>query len=122
MSNSIDSSLKYIGVELGKRRVALNISQKEMARHSGVSQRTITRLESGYGANLDSFLRICRVLDLEEPLLDVFKASEIAPIDLLKSPTKPSAENDRHIKRRVKRANLDDSDGFELPDWVWEDS
>jgi transcriptional regulator with XRE-family HTH domain len=59
--------LRELGERLTRTRLDLNLTQAALAEQSGVSKRTIERLESGQAATqLSSFLRVCRTLGLIE--------------------------------------------------------
>lgn len=64
-----DSVLRELGARLAALRLARNLTQARLAQEAGVSKRTVERLEAGtVGTQLSAFLRICRVLGLQERL------------------------------------------------------
>lgn len=62
-------------------RLLKNISQTRLAEASGVSRRTISRMENGGGVSLDTFIRIMMALGLTEHLMSMLPSSEIRPIE-----------------------------------------
>jgi transcriptional regulator with XRE-family HTH domain len=63
--HSDETILRELGERLTRARLDLNLTQAALAEQSGVSKRTIERLESGEAATqLSSFLRVCRTLGL----------------------------------------------------------
>ena len=83
MSNTIENLELYglsnsdISVDLGRRfknyRIALNLTQKEISKQSGVSVMTLVRFESGeFGSiSLNKFIALMRALQLLENIADV---------------------------------------------------
>jgi transcriptional regulator with XRE-family HTH domain len=74
--------------ELGKRvraqRLALNLTQSQLAEEAGVGRATVNRLERGACINLSCFIRILRVLGLVEALEILIPENVISPIAALK--------------------------------------
>ncbi len=59
--------LTELGGRLARLRLERNLTQAQLAEQSGVSKRTVERLESGSVATqLSGFIRVCRVLDVIE--------------------------------------------------------
>lgn len=99
---------------MAELRLALNLTQAEVAEQAGVSKRTIERLEAGATASqLSTFLRVCRVLGLQDRLNQLLPAPMASPVAQLKqqrqtrkrasSPPEGSVVNEQAPKR-----------------WVWE--
>lgn len=57
---------KMIGERIKQYRVNAGLSQKELEDESGVSVRTISRLEQGASVQLESFIKILMALNLDE--------------------------------------------------------
>ena len=56
-----------LGARLTRIRLERNLTQVQLAKEAGVSQRTVQRLETGAVATqLSGFIRVCRVLDVIE--------------------------------------------------------
>lgn len=60
------SALAMLGERINRQRLQRNQTQAELAAASGVSKRTIERLEAGESTQLSNFIRILRALDLLE--------------------------------------------------------
>ena len=100
--------------ELGERaqqyRVGMNLTQAELAKHAGVSQRTIERLEAGSSVQLDKLVRILRALRLSDNLDQLIPEASIRPIQLAGS---KAEVRHRSYKRRTPAPKG--------PGWVWAD-
>lgn len=60
--------LSELGETLKLYRVSLNLSQADIEEKSGVSKRSISRLEQGDGIQLDNFIKVLSALNLEDNL------------------------------------------------------
>jgi transcriptional regulator with XRE-family HTH domain len=104
------ATLAELGARAQQYRVGLNLSQAELARQAGVSQRTVERLEAGNSVQVDKLVRILRALRLSANLDQLIPEANIRPIQLAGSKTEA-----RH--RSYKRRNtVASSKG-----WVWGD-
>ena len=56
---------KLIGNRIKQYRVNAGISQKDLERESGISVRSISRLEQGSSIQLESLIKILSALDLD---------------------------------------------------------
>ena len=54
--------LKQLGGYVRGHRLAINISQQELAKRSGVSLKAVRNIESGANSTLESFVSVCRSL------------------------------------------------------------
>jgi transcriptional regulator with XRE-family HTH domain len=108
------SSLPNASIEadLGRRlqeiRLGRNISQAQLAAEAGVARRTITRLESGGGVSLETFIRVLRALGLLDRLTELLPDTSVRPI-----------EEVRGRGRRQQRARPDT--GKAPARWTWGD-
>jgi len=93
-----DAVLEEIGRRLGRRRLALQLTQAKLAEQAGVSKRTVERVEAGVGAQTLSLVRILRVLDLLQGLDQLIPETGPRPMDLLKLKGK---ERQRASSRRT---------------------
>ncbi|MFW6089888.1 MAG: helix-turn-helix transcriptional regulator [Gemmatimonadota bacterium] len=84
-----DAILAEIGARLSAARLARNLTQAALARDAGVSKRTVERLEAGESAQLTSFLRLLRALDLLEGLDALLPPARPGPIELLEAGGRP---------------------------------
>lgn len=60
--------LSDLGERLKLYRVSLNLSQADVEEKSGVSKRSVSRLEQGGGIQLDNFIKVLSALGLEDNL------------------------------------------------------
>lgn len=92
-------TLKDYQKELGKRvkayRVNLGMTQHDLEEKSGVSSRSISRLEQGASVQLESLIKILRAFNLEENL-------DLLIPDQTKRPSYYLHE-DVKIKQRVRK-------------------
>lgn len=68
MQMSDETVLSELGARLRRHRLALDLSQKDLAHEAGVSKRTLERVEAGRSTQTDSLLRVLRALGLIENL------------------------------------------------------
>jgi transcriptional regulator with XRE-family HTH domain len=105
--------LVALGARLAAQRLALDLTQAEVAEQAGISKRTLERLEAGaVSTQLASFLRVCRVLGLQdrvEALVPEPAASPLAQLKLKKGSTR-------------KRASGQSAEGEAKPakPWTWQ--
>ena len=104
-----DAILEDIGRRLGRRRIALQLTQAALADQAGVSKRTVERIEAGAVAQTLSLVRILRVLDLLRDLDQLIPETGPRPMDLLKLKGK-----DR------KRASSSRTSSQPRKAWSWE--
>lgn len=60
------SILKEMGQRIKDIRIGQSMTQKELCEKAGVSFKTIVRIESGEGSNINNLIRIIRVLGFVE--------------------------------------------------------
>ncbi len=81
-----DALLKLIGERLAGLRLALNLTQQQLAEQAGLGLRTVQRLELGLAATqLSGFVRVCRVLGLIERFELLIPEQAASPMAQLKS-------------------------------------
>ena len=101
--------LTELGERLAQRRIELHLTQAALAEKAGVSKRTVERVEAGLSAQMESIIRIFRVLDLLEAVDLLIPATTGAtPMDLLK----------RQGKKR-QRASSVRRDKISNQPWTW---
>jgi transcriptional regulator with XRE-family HTH domain len=89
--------LQELGERVARARIDLNLTQAALAEQSGVSKRTVERLESGEAATqLSGFLRVCRTLGL----LERFEALLPEPLP------SPMAQLKQQGRRRQRASGL----------------
>lgn len=79
-----EAILAQLGERLSRRRIELGMTQARLAEESGVSKRTVERIEAGASAQLSSFIRLLRTLDLVDPIEAFVPDTAPSPIELLK--------------------------------------
>ena len=97
-SMSDDRLAQLLGEFIKHHRINKNISQEELAIAAGLSRPTISLMERGKSMNLNSIIRVLRVLDLLY-LFDAIKITQtISPIEMLKLQEK---QRKRSSKKRL---------------------
>lgn len=76
--------LQELGRRITRRRIDLKITQAALAVESGLSKRTVERVEAGASTQLSSMIRILRVLDLLDGLNSLIPEAVQRPLELLK--------------------------------------
>lgn len=100
MSNT--AILAELGNRLKNLRLSRNKDQQQFSYESGVSLRTLSRLENGHSISFESVLKIIRALDLIERLDLLLPSTEVSPVQQTKS--KNSKQRQRASRRREKPA------------------
>ncbi len=104
--------LAALGERLARHRLNHNLSQAQLAREAGVSQRTLVRLEAGESTQMTSFIRVLRALGLLE-FLDTLAPDEgPSPLELLQSERKQR-------QRASRRSSVSEPPEEE---WTWAES
>lgn len=97
--NTDETILEEIGYRLGRQRLALNLTQSELADQAGVSKSTVERIERGESAQLSSWIRILRALGFVEGLNQLIPEPQPSPMAQLKLRGK---ERQRARKKKAK--------------------
>ena len=74
--------LAELGERAQRHRVGMNVTQAELAKEAGVSQRTVERFEAGNSVQLDKLVRILRALRLSANLDQLIPEANLSPIQL----------------------------------------
>lgn len=104
--------LESLGSRLAARRLALDLTQADVAGQAGISKRTLERLETGaVSARLDAFLRVCDVLGLQDRIDALMPEPAASPVARLKHKTLPQRQ----------RASGQATDDIATPakPWTW---
>jgi transcriptional regulator with XRE-family HTH domain len=99
--------IEEIGKRIKARRIALNMTQSDVANDSGVSLRTISGFENGENISLDNLISILRVLRLLQEFNSVFPEKMINPFEVLSL---------GQSKKRVYRKRVNNN-----KTWKWEE-
>jgi len=102
--------LEELGRRLANRRIAQELTQEELANETGISKRTLERLEAGQPSQFLTVVRALRGLNMLD-LLEVAIPEETArPMDLLKMKGKKR----QRVFSKKKKQVADN-------DWSWGD-
>ena len=91
-------------------RLARNMTQVQLANESGVSPRTIGRLEKGQGVSVDTFIRVLTALGVQQNLETLLPDPAVRPIERI-----------GQSGRERKRARPTGSASSERVAWTWGD-
>lgn len=80
---SDDAVLAEFGSRLNALRLMRDMTQAQLAHEAGISKRTLERIEAGKSAQITSYVRVLRTLNLLNRLEDVLPAPQLGPMDLL---------------------------------------
>ena len=77
--------VKHVCLQLRQLRLDQNITQEDLAEHSGLGRATISRIEKGQAVSLLTLIQLLRALNRLD-LLNAFQqvSPEISPLQLLK--------------------------------------
>jgi len=102
--------LEELGRRVRHQRIALEMTQSDLADASGVPLRTIERLEAGNSVGLEKFLLVLRALRLTWNLDQLLPETQIRPMQQLSS---------RHMKERQRASTRRPHP--ERGGWTWGD-
>lgn len=102
-------------VELGQKikefRLSRDLQQQQIADASGVSRRTVSKLEAGEGGTIETLWRVLRALDLGDRVLDLVPDALATPLDTRRE----------HSPRRRASARSGHEGDTPPPPWTWGD-
>lgn len=104
-----DAILAEIGQRVARRRLDFQLTQADVAEQAGVAKRTVERIEAGASAQMSSFVRILRVLDLLPGLDRMTPEAAPRPMNLLKQKGK--------VRQRASRRRASEQPG---KPWSWD--
>lgn len=85
MSDSLltdDAVLARLGERLAQVRLRHELTQRELAAEAGVGATTVERIEGGKSVTLANFVRVLRVLGLQDELLSLAPEPSLRPAEL----------------------------------------
>lgn len=77
--------IEYIGNQIKQMRINAQMSQQELAEKSGVSRATLTLVENGRGAKLDTLISLLRALQKLEILNSFETNAMVSPLLIAKN-------------------------------------
>ena len=101
--------LEELGRRLARQRVAMELTQADLAERAGISKRTVERIEAGESAQTATLISILRILDLLNGFYTLLPDAGPRPMDLLKLKGKE--------RQRASRKRKDRPEG----NWSWDD-
>ena len=110
-SQTDEAILHELAARLTRRRIALELTQAELAQQAGIGKRTLERIEAGGSSQLGSWLRVLRALGLVDGLEQLIPAVHSRPMQLLRAEGKQR-------QRASSRRRETDEDGRP---WTWGD-
>jgi len=105
-----DAILNEIGQRLAQRRLDHGLTQASLAEQTGVSKRTVERLEDGESVQLVNLIRVLRGLDLAHGVENLIPAPTVRPLDVV--------EHQGHRRKRVKPTK---TEAKSSRPWSWGD-
>jgi transcriptional regulator with XRE-family HTH domain len=103
--------LKELGARLKQQRASRNIDQATLAYESGVSLRTLSRLENGRGASFEAVIKVMRALGILERLQLMIPGTDISPVQRAKAKVHKPRQRARR-KAKEKKPNKPSWQGF----------
>lgn len=76
-----EAILAEIGERIARRRLALQMTQSELAEQAGIGKRTLERVEAGLTAQISTIIRIFRVLGFLPKLDQALAEPRVRPLD-----------------------------------------
>lgn len=76
--------LDEIGAKLRVLRKGRKFSQEELADKIGVSRKHINDIEAGRGTSLSTFIKLLKVYDKSNKLLEILESSSLSPREQFK--------------------------------------
>lgn len=110
-SLSDEAVLAELGNRIASRRLDLQLTQAAVAEQAGIAKRSLERMEAGQTTQLDTLIRVLRVLDAASELDSLIPAAEPRPMDLLQ----------RKGKRRQRASGRRAAKTVDKP-WHWDDT
>jgi len=102
ITETTEEIVKGIGMRMCEHRLALGLTQEELAGRAGVSKRSLERLEAGdANPQLVVFVSVCRALGLSRGFETLLPAVELGPLALAEGKRLP-----KRIRKSSKRKNF----------------
>jgi len=110
-SKPLKVALDVLGIRLEQYRISRNLKQEDVAKLAGLSRMTVSKLESGKGATLDTLVRVLRAYGLEERIFNVIPDARLSPLDARSAEGRP--------RQRVR--STEEEEEADEP-WSWGDN
>lgn len=101
--------LERIGARLKDIRIAQNVKQKDLAERSGLSNFSISQMETGHNTSLQSLIQVLRALGQMEMLAPLLREREIDDEDLARF------IKIQPLRKRVSRTYSTSDEGEDTP-------
>ncbi len=111
-----DAVVVEIGHRLQRERLNQNLSQEALAKHAGVSRKTITNLENGAGGTIGTLVAVLRGMNRIGALDTFLPDPGVSPMQLLKLEGK--------VRQRASGKRKPVGDGVvnePVEKWEWDD-
>lgn len=105
-----EAILAEAGERIARRRLEYQLTQAALARQAGIAKRTLERVEAGETAQMNTIIRIFRVLDLLPNLDQMLPVSKPGPLEVMKGKGKAR-----------KRASSQQRRPASKEPWTWGD-
>ncbi len=79
-----EAILAEVGERITRRRLERQLTQAALARQAGIAKRTLERVEAGETAQMNTVIRIFRVLDLLPNLDQMLPTSKPGPLEVMR--------------------------------------
>jgi transcriptional regulator with XRE-family HTH domain len=101
----IDTQLTQLGKKIARLRIDSNLKQSELAYESGISERTLQRIEAGEVVKSDGLLKVISHLGRLEQILTALDTPSFSPYELAKqkASAKPAKSRVRHSDKDLKK-------------------
>ncbi len=113
-----DAILLELGQRLAQQRLAMGLTQAQLAEQSGIGKRTLERAESGQSIQLITLIRLLREMNLLSALEQWLPPSQPSPMNQL---AERKGGYQAKPRQRVRSKSSDDSDKGDENDWSWDD-
>lgn len=78
---------EFVGSQLQAARLRQNLRQEEVAERAGISVATLSRLETGKGSTLQTFIKVLKVLRQDDWLERLAPEVSVSPLQLQRQGT-----------------------------------
>lgn len=97
-----DEAMRELGVRLESVRLGRNLTRAELARRSGVPERTLARIECGdTGIRFKAFVAVCSSLSLMNGFESLIPERGITPEEIVKG-LRPRKRARKHAVRTIE--------------------